>query len=159
MSKNNFAIIICSIVVILSLITYVHIIAPQPDDYKQYDENFVFEQRINNVFMTFTYINKQKKEVSTEPIFVGYGNLKIPAEVTHQNTLYKVIELSKDYSINCDTLFIPETIVYIDRSIPWERCHINYVSVDPNNKFYKSIDGNLYKGDSLLYDRTVKREE
>ena len=83
----------------------------------------------------------------------------VPAEVTHNETLYKLIELSKDYSINCDTLFIPETIVYIDRSIPWERCRINYVSVDPNNKFYKSIDGNLYKGDSLLYDRNAKREE
>ena len=160
MRKNIFAAIICSGVVMLSLVTYVHVIAPKPDDYKQYNENFVFEQTVNGVDMTFSYINKQKKEVSMEPKWIGYKrNLKVPAEVTHNETLYKVIELSKDYSINCDTLFIPETIVYIDRSIPWERCRINYVSVDPNNKFYKSIDGNLYKGDSLLYDRNAKREE
>lgn len=162
MNKKILAIIVCSIVVIWTLITFVHMVLPrEKKPHKQYDDNFVFEQKIDGIMMSFTYINKQRKEVAMSPGWVGHNsNLRIPATVTHNGVLYKVIELSRNYGVeNCDTLFIPETIVNIDRSINWNSCMIKYVSIDSQNRFYKSVDGNLYKGDSLLYDRNVKHED
>ncbi len=150
------ATIICTAVGLLSLITYVHMLMPTE---KQLDNKFIFEQKVNNVTMTFSYINKQTKEVSMSPRYIQ-RNLIIPAEITHHNTRYRIVEFSKEYSLDCDTLFIPESIKNIDdRVMNWDRCKINYISVDPNNKIFNSKDGNLYKGDSLIYEAKANIKE
>ncbi|MBS7364046.1 MAG: hypothetical protein KIH03_09560 [Paludibacteraceae bacterium] len=150
------ATIICTAVGLLALITYVHMLMPTE---KQLDNKFIFEQKVNNVTMTFSYINKQTKEVSMSPRYIQ-RNLIIPAEITHHNTRYRIVEFSKEYSLDCDTLFIPESIKNIDdRVMNWDRCKINYISVDPNNKIFNSKDGNLYKGDSLIYEAKANIKE
>lgn len=155
MSKSS-ATHISAAVAVLALITYVHMLMPTE---KQLDNKFIFEQKVNNVTMTFSYINKQTKEVSMSPRYIQ-RNLIIPAEITHHNTRYRIVEFSKEYSLDCDTLFIPESIKNIDdRVMNWDRCKINYISVDPNNKIYKSKDGNLYRGDSLIYEAKANIKE
>ena len=76
----------------------------------------------------------------------------------HHDISYKVVGF-RPSRFNCDTLFIPATLVHINESETlWSYCDINYVSVDPQNKVFRSVDGNLYKGDRLLYDRNAPKE-
>ena len=152
MSKSS-ATHISAAVAVLALITYVHMLMPTG---KQLDNKFIFEQKVNNVSMTFSYINKQTKEVSMS---LGWTpkNLIIPAEITHNNIQYRVVEFKEEYSLTCDTLFIPESIKYI--GLHWDNCKINYISVDPSNKIFNSKDGNLYRGDSLIYEAKANIKE
>ncbi|MBR5210574.1 MAG: hypothetical protein IKV67_12075 [Paludibacteraceae bacterium] len=152
MSKSS-ATHISAAVAVLALITYVHMLMPTE---KQLDNKFIFEQKVNNVSMIFSYINKQTKEVSMSPGYIQ-RNLIIPAEITHHNTKYRVVEFKEEYSLTCDTLFIPESIKYI--GLHWDNCKINYISVDPSNKIFNSKDGNLYRGDSLIYEAKANIKE
>lgn len=153
MSKSS-ATHISAAVAVLALITYVHMLMPTE---KQLDNKFIFEQKVNNVTMIFSYINKQTKEVSMSPAGYLKCNLIIPAEITHHNTKYRVVEFKEEYSLTCDTLFIPESIKYI--GLHWDNCKINHISVDPSNKIFNSKDGNLYRGDSLIYEAKANIKE
>lgn len=164
MEKSKITIIICATAVtLLSIITYGHMLMPS-DKNKPLDTKYKFEEEIDGQMFLFSYANKTTKEVTmTLEYNSSKNNLRIPSKVIHNQTTYNVIEVtsSKFGSIDCDTLFIPETIVYLDQMVfnnSYNR-RINFISVDAKNSVYKSIDGNLYKGDSLLFDKnTISKE-
>jgi len=80
-------------------------------------------------------------------------NFTIPSEVVHHDISYKVVGF-RPFRLTCDTLFIPATLVNINE----RQIRSNYVSVDPQNKVFRSVDGSLYKGDKLLYDRNAPKK-
>jgi hypothetical protein len=160
MEKKKLAIACCAAVLLLAVITYGHMLVPSPEREPAMvlmDDEYGFEKENG---CKFKYVSKKRQEVVMT--WDGYSssskNFTIPSEVVHHDISYKVVGFQA-YSFNCDTLFIPATLVHIDeREIRWSYCDINYVSVDPQNKVFRSVDGSLYKGDRLLYDRNAPKE-
>jgi hypothetical protein len=160
MEKKKLAIACCAAVLLLAVITYGHMLVPSPEREPAMvlmDDEYGFEKESG---CKFKYVSKKRLEVVMT--WDGYSssskNFTIPSEVVHHDISYKVVGFQA-YSFNCDTLFIPATLVHIDeREIRWSNCDINYVSVDPQNKVFRSVDGSLYKGDRLLYDRNAPKE-
>lgn len=152
--KKILAIIVCVLLGSLSVITYYHMIAPHHDDYVYMSQ----DELPNGVSYDFNYVNSQECTISLG--YTPYGNVVIPSEIIKDGTAYKVVGVCKEYGLDCDTLFIPKTILYIDnRQMLGSSADINYISVDANNKHYRSVDGNLYKGDILIFDTKSKHEE
>lgn len=159
--RKSLALVLCAAVLLLAVITYGHMLVPSPEREPAMvlmDDEYGFE---NENHCKFKYVSKKRLEVVMT--WDGYSssskNFTIPSEVVHHDISYKVVGFQAS-SFNCDTLFIPATLVHIDeREIRWSYCDINYVSVDPQNKVFRSVDGNLYKGDRLLYDRNAPKED
>ena len=156
--RKNSALVLCAAVLLLAVITYGHMLVPSSEREPLVDNEYGFEKESG---CKFKYVSKKRLEVVMT--WEGYSssskNFIIPSEVVHHDISYKVVGFQA-YSFNCDTLFIPATLVHIDeREIRWSYCDINYVSVDPQNKVFRSVDGNLYKGDRLLYDRNAPKED
>lgn len=155
--RKNSALVLCAAVLLLAVITYGHMLVPSSEREPLEDNEYGFEKES---VCKFKYVSKKRQEVVMT--WDGYSssskNFTIPSEVVHHDISYKVVGFQA-YSFNCDTLFIPATLVHIDeREIRWSYCDINYVSVDPQNKVFRSVDGNLYKGDKLLYDRNAPKK-
>jgi hypothetical protein len=156
--RKSLALVLCAAVLLLAVITYGHMLVPSSEREPLVDNEYGFEKESG---CKFKYVSKKRLEVVMT--WDGYSssskNFTIPSEVVHHDISYKVVGFQA-YSFNCDTLFIPATLVHIDeREIRWSNCDINYVSVDPQNKVFRSVDGNLYKGDRLLYDRNAPKED
>ena len=78
------------------------------------------------------------------------SNLIIPSNLTNKNNSYKVISVTSELSVNCDTLYIPESVEFFDYD---KICaNVNYIIVESGNKYYKSVRGNLYHCDTIVYD-------
>lgn len=159
--RKSSALVLCAAVLLLAVITYGHMLAPssEREPARELEDNeYGFEKESG---CKFKYVSKKRQEVvmTREGLSSSSKNFTIPSEVVHHDISYKVVGF-QDFSFNCDTLFIPATLVHIDeRKIRWSYCDINYVSVDPQNKVFRSVDGNLYKGDRLLYDRNAPKED
>lgn len=156
--RKNSALVLCAAVLLLAVITYGHMLVPSSEREPLVDNEYGFEKESG---CKFKYVSKKRQEVVMT--WDGYSssskNFIIPSEVVHHDISYKVVGF-RSFSLDCDTLFIPATLVHIDeREIRWSNCDINYVSVDPQNKVFRSVDGNLYKGDRLLYDRNAPKED
>lgn len=156
--RKNSALVLCAAVLLLAVITYGHMLVPSSEREPLVDNEYGFEKESG---CKFKYVSKKRQEVVMT--WDGYSNsstnFTIPSEVVHHDISYKVVGF-RSFSLDCDTLFIPATLVHIDeREIRWSYCDINYVSVDPQNKVFRSVDGNLYKGDRLLYDRNAPKED
>lgn len=153
--RKSLALVLCAAVLLLAVITYGHMLAPSSEREPLVDNEYGFEKENG---CKFKYVSKKRQEVVMT--WDGYlsSNFTIPSEVVHHDISYKVVGF-RSFSLDCDTLFIPATLVHIDeREIRWSYCDINYVSVDPQNKVFRSVDGNLYKGDRLLYDRNAPKK-
>ena len=156
--RKNSALALCAAVLLLAVITYGHMLVPSSEREPLVDNEYGFEKESG---CKFKYVSKKRQEVVMT--WNGYSssskNFTIPSEVVHHDISYKVVGF-RTFRFNCDTLFIPATLVHIDeREIRWSYCDINYVSVDPQNKVFRSVDGSLYKGDRLLYDRNAPKED
>lgn len=119
------------------------------------ESEYKFEEKINGIIYTFTYTNKQKHQVVISKIsnYKYHKDLRLPAQISHNDITYDIVGIENIANIQCEHLFIPESIVYInERNQYGEPGMIKYISVDTTNKHYKSVDGNLYKGDLLIYD-------
>ena len=160
MEKKKLAIACCAAVLLLAVITYGHMLVPSPEREPAMvlmDDEYGFEKESG---CKFKYVSKKRQEVVMT--WDGYSssstNFIIPSEVVHHDISYKVVGF-RPSRFNCDTLFIPATLVHINESETlWSNCDINYVSVDPQNKVFRSVDGSLYKGDKLLYDRNAPKK-
>ena len=153
------AFIICALVGLLSFITYLNMLVPIENEIELgqnlTESEYKFEEKINGIIYTFTYTNKQKHQVVISKIsnYKYHKDLRLPAQISHKDITYDVVGIENLVYIQCDELFIPESIVYIDERNQYARpLMIRYISVDPNNKHYRSVDGNLYKGNLLIYD-------
>lgn len=156
--RKSLALVLCAAVLLLAVITYGHMLAPSSEREPLVDNEYGFEKESG---CKFKYVSKKRQEVvmTWERYSNSSTNFTIPSEVVHHDISYKVVGFQA-YSLDCDTLFIPATLVHIDeREIRWSYCDINYVSVDPQNKVFRSVDGSLYKGDRLLYDRNAPKED
>lgn len=156
--RKSLALVLCAAVLLLAVITYGHMLVPSSEREPLVDNEYGFEKENG---CKFKYVSKKRQEVvmTWERYSNSSTNFTIPSEVVHHDISYKVVGFQA-YSLDCDTLFIPATLVHIDeREIRWSYCDINYVSVDPQNKVFRSVDGNLYKGDRLLYDRNAPKED
>ena len=156
MEKKKLAIACCAAVLLLAVITYGHMLVPSPEREPAMvlmDDEYGFEKESG---CKFKYVSKKRLEVVMT--WDGYSssskNFTIPSEVVHHDISYKVVGFQA-YRFNCDTLFIPATLVNINE----RQIRSNYVSVDPQNKVFRSVDGSLYKGDRLLYDRNAPKED
>ena len=159
--RKLLAIVVCALVVVASTITYFHIIAPSHEltIIEENDNEYGFIDRIDGELIHYAYIDKDNATLEIKDLFSwsGFKNLKIPAQVVKNGITYRVISVTDDGSIHCDTLFIPATIEYFNYEVILNKCcaNINYIIVEPGNKYYKSVDGNLYHGDSLVFDTKV----
>ncbi len=81
-------------------------------------------------------------------------NLIIPSNLTHKNDSYKVISVTSELSVNCDTLYIPASVEFFDYDNILDKrfANVNYIIVESGNKYYKSVRGNLYHCDTIVYD-------
>ena len=114
----------------------------------------------DNVFTTFEDFNIQGGELVK---YVGKGgNVVIPSvvtvigknafngcdaitSITIPNTVKKIDNWAFDCCNGLTSIFIPASVEEIAGS-DFTRCSkLNAIKVDVNNKYYKSIDGNLYK--------------
>lgn len=159
--RKNSALVLCAAVLLLAVITYGHMLVPSPErePARELEDNEYGFEKENGC--KFKYVSKKRQEVvmTWEGLSSSSTNFTIPSEVVHHDISYKVVGF-RTFRFNCDTLFIPATLVHIDeREIRWSYCDINYVSVDPQNKVFRSVDGSLYKDDRLLYDRNAPKED
>ena len=155
--RKNSALVLCAAVLLLAVITYGHMLAPSSEREPLVDNEYGFEKENG---CKFKYVSKKRQEVvmTWERYSSLSTNFTIPSEVVHHDISYKVVGF-RPSRFNCDTLFIPATLVHINESETlWSYCDINYVSVDPHNKVFRSVDGSLYKGDKLLYDRNAPKK-
>ena len=170
MDKQNslakYSIVICALIIVASVAVYLHMLLPTDNGnsrVKVYiggpvDDEYHFQMECNDVTMTFIYIGKENDPPALEIIDIGYigyrQNLIIPGYVEKDSVTYKVLSVMEEYSVDCDTLFIPATVEYFDSDKILDKCcaDVNYIIVEPGNKYYKSVDGNLYRGDSLVFD-------
>jgi hypothetical protein len=150
--RKSLALVLCAAVLLLAVITYGHMLVPSSEREPLVDNEYGFEKESG---CKFKYVSKKRQEVVMT--WNGYSssskNFTIPSEVVHHDISYKVVGFQA-YRFNCDTLFIPATLVHINE----RQIRSNYVSVDPQNKVFRSVDGSLYKGDRLLYDRNAPKE-
>lgn len=152
--------ITCALIILISIAIYLHMLWPTDNKDNLYiplDDEYRFEMRFNNIPMTFVYIGKEDEPtLEIEDIgFIGYRqNLIIPGYIEKNSVTYKVLSVMDEYPVDCDTLFIPATIEYFDYNKILNKCcaDVNYIIVEPGNKYYKSVDGNLFLGDSLVFD-------
>lgn len=154
--RKSLALVLCAAVLLLAVITYGHMLVPSPEREPAMvlmDDEYGFEKENG---CKFKYVSKKRQEVvmTWERYSSSSTNFTIPSEVVHHDISYKVVGFQAS-SFNCDTLFIPATLVHINE----RQIRSNYVSVDPQNKVFRSVDGNLYKGDRLLYDRNAPKED
>ena len=160
-SRTFLAEFACLLIVLASAAIYLHMLLPTEHKRKHnepVDNEYRFEMKYNDVIMTFVYIDKEiALTLEIEDIsFIGYGqrNLIIPGYVEKDSVRYKVISVTNKCSVDSDTLFIPATVEYFDcdNILDKKRTDVNYIIVEPGNKYYKSVDGNLFLGDSLVFD-------
>lgn len=158
-SRTFLAEFACLLIVLASAAIYLHMLLPtesKNNHHEPVDNEYRFEMDYNDVRLTFVYIDKENDPtLEIEKIgFVGFRqNLIIPGYVEKNGVTYKVLSVSDEYSTDCDTLFIPATVEYFDYD---KIKDVHYIIVEPGNKYYKSVDGNLFLGDSLVFDvRTV----
>jgi len=159
-SRTFLAEFACVLIVLASAAIYLHMLLPTEDKRKHdepVDNEYRFEMEYNDVKMTFVYIDKENDPtLEIEKIgFAGFRqNLIIPGYVEKDSVRYKVLSVTNKYSVDCDTLFIPATVEYFnyDNILDKKRTDVNYIIVEPGNKYYKSVDGNLILGDSLVFD-------
>lgn len=152
MEKKKLAIACCAAVLLLAVITYGHMLVPsskRKPAMELMDDEYGFEKESG---CKFKYVSKKRQEVvmTWDRYSSSYENFTIPSEVVHHDISYKVVGF-RPFGFDSDTLFIPATLVNINE----RQIRSNYVSVDPQNKVFRSVDGNLYKGDKLLYDRNA----
>lgn len=159
----KYAKVICALTILASAVTYLHMLCPtdHKNDMNNYcrpvDNEYRFEMEYNDVPMTFVYIGKENDPL-LEIEDIGYihyrQNLIIPDYIEKNGVTYKVLSATDDSSVDCDTLFIPATVEYFDSDKILDKCcaDVNYIIVEPGNKYYKSVDGNLFRGDSLVFD-------
>ena len=170
MDKQNslakYSIVICALIIVASAAVYLHMLLPTDNGnsrVKVYiggpvDDEYHFQMECNDVTMTFIYIGKENDPPALEIIDIGYigyrQNLIIPGYVEKDSVTYKVLSVMEEYPVDCDTLFIPATVEYFDSDKILDKCcaDVNYIIVEQGNKYYKSVDGNLYRGDSLVFD-------
>lgn len=152
--------VICILIVLASVAIYMHIFLPtesKNNRYEPVDNEYRFKMDYNDVSLTFIYIGKEN-DPTLEIEDIGYvgdrQNLIIPGYIEKNGARYKVLSVTKDHSVDCDTLFIPATVEYFDYDKILDKCcaDVNYIIVEPGNKYYKSVDGNLFRGDSLVFD-------
>ena len=145
---------------LVSVVIYLYIFLPtesKNNHYEPVDNEYRFKMDYNDVSLTFIYIGKEN-DPTLEIEDIGYvgdrRNLIIPGYVEKNGVRYKVLSVTKDHSVDCDTLFIPATVEYFDYDKILDKCcaDVNYIIVEPGNKYYKSVDGNLFRGDSLVFD-------
>ena len=153
--RKSLALVLCAAVLLLAVITYGHMLAPssEREPARELEDNEYGFEKENGC--KFKYVSKKRQEVvmTWERYSSSSTNFTIPSEVVHHDISYKVVGFQA-YRFNCDTLFIPATLVHINE----RQIRSNYVSVDPQNKVFRSVDGSLYKGDRLLYDRNAPKE-
>ncbi|MBR5644394.1 MAG: hypothetical protein IKW77_09425 [Salinivirgaceae bacterium] len=159
-NRTSIAEFVCMLIGLVSVVIYLHIFLPtesKNNRYEPVDNEYRFERKCNDVYMTFVYIGKENDPaLEIEDIgFIGYRqNLIIPGYVEKDSVTYKVLSVTEEYSVDCDTLFIPATVEYFNYDKILDKCcaDVNYIIVEPGNKYYKSVDGNLFRGDSLVFD-------
>ena len=161
-SRTFLAKITCLLIVLASAAIYLHMLLPTESinihkiHFEPVDNIYRFEMKYNDVPLTFLYIGKENAPtLEIEDIgYIGNRNLIIPGYVEKDSVTYKVLSVTEEYSVDCDTLFIPATVEYFDYERILNKCcaNVNYIIVEPGNKYYKSVDGNLFRGDSLVFD-------
>ena len=163
-SLAKYAEVICALIIVASVVVYLHMLLPTDNnDMKKnnyvatVDNEYRFEKKCNDVYMTFVYVGKEN-DPALEIVYIGdignNKNLIIPDYIEKDSVTYKVLSVTQKYSVDCDTLFIPATVEFFDYDKILDKCcaDVNYIIVEPGNKYYKSVDGNLYRGDSLVFD-------
>ncbi|MBP5367397.1 MAG: hypothetical protein J6Z01_02995 [Bacteroidales bacterium] len=159
---EKYAKVICALIIVGAAITYLHMLSPTDrygtkKSYSLLDNEYRFEMQYNDVLMTFAYVGKEN-DPALEIEDIGYidnrQNLIIPDYIEKDSVTYKVLSVTEENSVDCDTLFIPATVEFFDSDKILDKCRadVNYIIVEPGNKYYKSVDGNLYRGDSLVFD-------
>lgn len=159
-NRTSIAEFVCMLIGLVSVVIYLHIFLPtesKNNHYEPVDNEYRFEMDYNDVGLTFIYIgNENEPALEIENIgYIGYRqNLIIPGYVEKNGARYKVLSVTEDHSVDCDTLFIPATVEYFNYNKILDKCcaDVNYIIVEPGNKYYKSVDGNLFRGDSLVFD-------
>jgi hypothetical protein len=162
-SLAKYAEVICALIIVASVVVYLHMLLPTDNNNnkKTYtalvDNEYRFKRKCNDVYMTFVYIGKENDPaLEIEEIgFIGSRrNLIIPDYIEKDSVTYKVLSVTEESPVDCDTLFIPATVEFFDSDKILDKCcaYVNYIIVEPGNKYYKSVDGNLYRGDSLVFD-------
>lgn len=161
--------IICLPIVAVTVYIYHHILFVPYHEYEhlnlppeEKDDNF--SKQFNDVPFTFYYIDKDIEPPTVEirsiyhDIMLRYNPerkphiIEIPASVMYNDTTYKVLSVTDNYAVICDTLFIPASVEYFDYAKLLDKSKADvYIIVEDGNKYYKSVNGNLYCGGSLVY--------
>ncbi|MBP5319284.1 MAG: hypothetical protein J6Y77_07785 [Paludibacteraceae bacterium] len=107
-------------------------------------------------YIKFEYIDKEKHLLeAVEYRTHNDCNLVIPDSIVYNGTTYHVLSATTYghcSNIQCNTLYLPASLVYFNHEQLLDRNKVGHIVVAPDNRYYRSVDGDLFLGDSLLFD-------
>lgn len=150
--RKLIAIVVCASIVAVSAVIYTNVFPFRHRKHSKKTEKYCFELKYKGIdYQCIPLGMKNDLEVEIKIKMVPLkSNLIIPSNLTNKNNSYKVISVTSELSVNCDTLYIPESVEFFDYD---KICaNVNYIIVESGNKYYKSVRGNLYHCDTIVYD-------
>ena len=107
-------------------------------------------------YIKFDYIDKEKHLLeAVEYRTYNDCNLVIPDSIVYNDTTYHVLSATTNghsSTIQCHTVYLPASLVYFNHEQLLDRNKVRRIVVAPDNRYYRSVDGDLFLGDSLLFD-------
>ncbi|MBP5319048.1 MAG: hypothetical protein J6Y77_06575, partial [Paludibacteraceae bacterium] len=156
------ATLICLLIAVPVSIVYTQIIFYNEETNKKngrFEETiYGFTDRNPQSVIEYEYIDKKKSTLEAIDCYCWSDreNLIFPDSIVKDKQIYKVLSVAYNWHnlyLKCDTLYLPASLVYLDeRLLNSESTVIHHIVVAPGNRHYQSVNGNLYRGDVLLYD-------
>lgn len=105
-----------------------------------------------NVFFDCTNLRSVKFEKGSKLEFLGevFSGCENLTQIELPSSLKSICQLAFNGCEKLESIFIPKSVDYID-TYAFNACFsLKSIEVEENNKYYKSVDGNLYSDDGKI---------